>query len=105
MKKTLTALLAVAAIAGTLAALATDADAQRRWRGGRWVGPAIGLGIIGGLATGAYLASRPRGYVVYEGYGQPVYGAGCYWASQPIYNRRGQIVGYTGEPVMVCPGY
>jgi hypothetical protein len=101
MKKTLTALLAVATIAGTLAALATDADAQRR----RFWGPAVGLGVIGGLALGAYLATRPRGYVVYEGYGQPVYGAGCYWASQPVYDRWGRVVGYTGQPVQVCPGY
>jgi hypothetical protein len=104
MKKTMTALLAAAAIAGTLASLATDADAQRR-RGGWGWGPAVGLGVVGGLALGAYMASRPRGYVVYEGYNQPVYGPGCYWASQPIYNRHGQVVGYTGQPVMVCPGY
>jgi hypothetical protein len=104
MKKTLTALIAAATVAGTLATLTTDADAQWRRRGG-WGGPAVGLGIVGGLALGAYLATRPRGYVVYEGYNRPVYGAGCYWASQPIYDRRGRVVGYTGDPVMVCPGY
>jgi hypothetical protein len=105
MKKTLTALSAAAIIAGTLAATATDADAQwRRHRGG-W-GPGIAAGIIGGaIITGAILASRPRGYVVYEGYGQPVYGPGCYWASEPVYDRRGNVVGYSGQPVQVCPGY
>src|SRR5689334_7494985 len=103
MKKTLTALIAAATVAGTLATLTTDADAQWRRRGG-W-GPAVGLGIVGGLALGAYLATRPRGYVVYEGYNRPVYGPGCYWASQPIYDRFGRVVGYTGQPVMVCPGY
>jgi len=100
MKNTLTSLLAAAAIAGTLAAAATDAGAQRRW----W-GPAIGLGIVGGIVAGAYIASMPRGYVAYPAYGQPLYGPGCYWASQPIYNRNGRIIGYTGNPVMVCPGY
>ena len=55
--------------------------------------------------TGAILASRPRGYVVYEGYGQPIYGPGCYWASEPLYDRRGNVVGYTGQPVQICPGY
>jgi len=102
MKKTLTALTAAAIITGTLAATATDASAQwRRWGPGAVVG-----GIIGGaIITGAILASRPRGYVVYEGYGQPVYGPGCYWASQPVYDRWGNVVGYSGRPVQVCPGY
>jgi hypothetical protein len=102
MKKTLTALTAAAIVTGTLAATATDASAQwRRWGPGAVVG-----GIIGGaIITGAILASRPRGYVVYEGYGQPVYGPGCYWASQPVYDRWGNVVGYTGRPVQICPGY
>lgn len=102
MKRTLTALVAVATIAGTLAVSVSNADAQ--WRRG-W-GPGIAAGIIGGaIIGGAIIASRPRGYVVYEGYGQPVQYAGCYWAAEPVYNRRGQIVGYTGQPVQVCPGY
>jgi hypothetical protein len=103
MKKTLTALTAAAIVAGTLAATATDADAQ--WRRRSW-GPGIALGILGGaVITGAILASRPRGYVVYDGYGQPVYGPGCYWASQPVYDRWGNVVGYSGQPVQICPGY
>jgi hypothetical protein len=106
MKKTVTALVAAATIAGTLAVSVSDADAQWRRRGGWGWGPGVAAGIIGGaIITGAILASRPRGYVVYEGYGQPVRYAGCYWASEPVYNRRGQVVGYTGEPVQVCPGY
>jgi hypothetical protein len=104
MKKTLTALTAITVIAGTLAMGATDADRQwRRRGGGGWVGPAIVGGVIGGLALGSILAARPRGYVVYEGYGQPVYRSGCYWASEPIYNRNGRVIGYTGEPVQICP--
>jgi len=103
MKKTLTALTAATIIAGTLAA--TDADAQWRRRGGWW-GPGVAAGIIGGaIITGAILASRPRGYVVYPGYAEPVYGPGCYWASQPVYDRAGRVVGYTGQPVQICPGY
>jgi hypothetical protein len=104
MKKTLSALMAAAMMAGTLAATATDASAQRR-HGWGW-GPGVAAGIIGGaIITGAILASRPRGYVVYEGYGQPVYGPGCYWASQPLYDRYGNVVGYSGQPVQICPGY
>jgi hypothetical protein len=106
MKKTLTALTAAAMIAGTLAATATDASAQRRHHGYGWGPGAVIGGIIAGtVITGAILASRPRGYVVYEGYGQPVYGPGCYWASEPVYDRRGNVVGYSGQPVQICPGY
>ena len=101
MRKTVTLLLAAATIAVSLAATATDASAQ--WRRG-W-GPGIAAGIVGGAIIGSILASRPRGYVVYEGYGQPVYGPGCYWASQPLYDQWGRVVGYSGQPVQVCPGY
>jgi hypothetical protein len=30
---------------------------------------------------------------------------GCYWASQPVYDGLGRVVGYMGRPVQVCPGY
>ena len=53
MKKTLTGLMAVAVIAGTLAASATDADAQWRRRGG-WLGSRpSSAGILGGAIVGA----------------------------------------------------
>ena len=105
MKRTVTALVAAATIAGTLAVSVSDAAAQHRHRHWGW-GPGIAAGILGGaIITGAILASRPRGYVVYEGYGQPVQYAGCYWAAEPVYDRYGRVVGYTGRPVQVCPGY
>ena len=106
MKKTLTALTAAGIIAGTLVATMSKADAQWRRHGhGGW-GPGIAAGIIGGaLITGAIIASRPRGYVAYEGYGQPVHHHGCYWAAEPVYDRYGRVVGYAGQPVQVCPGY
>jgi hypothetical protein len=105
MKKTIVNLLAAATIVVTVAATATDASAQWRGRGWGW-GPGIAAGVIGGaVIAGAIIASRPPGYVVYEGYPQPVYGPGCYWASQPVYDGAGRVVGYTGQPVQVCPGY
>jgi hypothetical protein len=110
MKKTLTGFLAVATIAVTLATAASDASAYWRgrgwgWRGGGW-GPGVAAGVIGGaVIAGAIIASRPQGYVVYPGYAQPVYGPGCYWASQPVYDAWGHVVGYMGQPVQVCPGY
>jgi hypothetical protein len=109
MKKTLTRLVAAATIAATLAGTATDASAWWRrggwgWRGG-W-GPGVAAGVIGGaVIAGAIIASRPPGYVVYPGYAEPLYGPGCYWASQPVYDRWGHVVGYSGAPVQVCPGY
>jgi hypothetical protein len=57
------------------------------------------------VIAGAIIASRPPGYVVYPAYAQPVYGPGCYWASQPVYDGLGRVVGYMGRPVQVCPGY
>jgi hypothetical protein len=104
-QKTIASLLAAATILVTVAATATDASAQWRGRGWGW-GPGIAAGVIGGaVIAGAIIASRPPGYVVYEGYGQPVYAPGCYWASQPVYDGAGRFVGYTGQPVQVCPGY
>ena len=104
-KRTIVSLLGAATILVTVAATATDASAQWRGRGWGW-GPGIAAGVIGGaIIAGAIIASRPPGYVVYEGYAQPVYAPGCYWASQPIYDGAGRVVGYTGQPVQVFPGY
>jgi hypothetical protein len=72
-------------------------------RGG-W-GPGVAAGVLGGALAGAIIASRPPGYVVFEGYSEPVYAPGCYWASQPLLDPAGRVVGYTGDPVQVCPGY
>jgi hypothetical protein len=109
MKKTVASLLMAATIAGTVAVSATDASAQWRGRGWGWGwgwGPGIAAGVIGGaVVAGAIIASRPPGYVVYEGYSQPLYATGCYWASQPVYDGAGHVVGYKGQPVQVCPGY
>jgi hypothetical protein len=105
MNRNIVSFLGAATILVTVAATATDASAQWRGRGWGW-GPGIAAGIIGGaVVAGAIIASRPPGYVVYEGYAQPVYAPGCYWASQPLYDGAGRVVGYTGQPVQVCPGY
>ena len=103
MKRTLTSLLMSATIGLTVAVTTTDASAY--WRGHGW-GPGIAAGVIGGaVIAGAIIASRPPGYVVYPGYAQPVYGPGCYWASRAVYDPYGRVVGYSGQPVQVCPNY
>src|SRR4029077_11521172 len=98
MKKMLAGLLALAAIALTLAASSTDASAQwrRGWGGGGWHGGGGGGGpgagvVAGALVAGAIIASRPPVYVVYPGYAQPVYAPVCYWASRPVYDVFGQV--------------
>ena len=119
MKRTLAGLLAATLVVTSVAATATDASAQWGgrgwgWHGGGWGwrgpgwgwGPGIAAGVVGGaIVAGAILARRPAGYVVYPGYAQPLSGPGCYWASQPVVDPYGRVVGYTGRPVQVCPGY
>jgi hypothetical protein len=106
MKRTLASLLGVAATLVVLTSSVTDASAQWRGRGGWGWGPGVAAGAIAGaVVAGAIIASRPPGYVVYQGYAQPVSSPGCYWASQPVYDPAGRVVGYTGQPVQVCPGY
>jgi hypothetical protein len=120
MKKALACLLTAATIGASMTAISTDASAYWRgrgwggpgwrgpgwgWRGPGW-GPGVAAGVVGGaVIAGAIIASRPRGYVVFPGYAEPLYGPGCYWASQPVYDGWGRVVGFTGRPVQVCPGY
>ena len=115
MMKTFTTLTAAATLAVALAAAPTDANAQRRWGG-----PAVGLGILGGVAAGAIIGgaianSGPGyygpayvvqpGYVPYEGYyaGPPTGCPGGYWARRPVYDPYGNVVGYRGRPQYFCP--
>ena len=106
MQKTLTAVVAAATIAVSLAGSANTASAQR--------GGAFAAGLIGGLAAGAIVGSaiansRPYavapapGYVVYPGYAAAVPAPGCYWTRMPVYDYAGNVVGWRGRPVVVCP--
>jgi len=114
MMKTFTTLTAAATLAVALAAAPTDANAQ--WRRHGWGGPAIGLGILGGVAAGAIVGGAiansygpayvvQPGYVPYGAYGGPV-PVGCpggYWARRPVYDPYGNVVGYRGRPQFFCP--
>jgi hypothetical protein len=82
MNKTVTALLAAATIAGTLAVSTTDADAQR-WRRGWW-GPGIAAGFVTGALIGTALA-RPRYYGPPAVIVEP--GPACYLTrGRPVWN-------------------
>jgi hypothetical protein len=100
MKKTITALLAVATVAGSLSL--TPAYA---WRGG-W-GPGVAAGLIGGaIVGGAIAASRPYPYYygpppayapAYVGAPAPA-GPTCVWQQQRYWDG----YGWAWRPMQVC---
>ena len=108
MQKTLLAIAAAATLAaGTLTA---PAPAEARCHG-----CGVAAGVIGGLAAGAIIGgaianSQPRyyapapGYVAYDGYygRRPVSCYGGYWARRPVYDRWGNVRGWS-RPRFICP--
>ena len=102
--KTLAVALSVATtLAAAAPALAWDDMYHRHHHDGRgWVGPAIGLGVLG-LATGAFLAQQQPVYPTYPAYYDappppPAYD-GC-WQRRPVYDRWGRYLGR--QAVNVC---
>jgi len=85
MTKTLTALVAAAAMA--VAAVSVPGKAEARWRGG-----GVAAGVIGGIAAGALIAGAARPYYGpsygYYGYG-PAYGPGCWWQRERFWDGYG----------------
>jgi hypothetical protein len=108
MQKTVLALATAATLA--VATIGTPSPADARCRG-----CGVAAGVIGGIAAGAIIGgaianSQPRyyapapGYIVYEGYAQPVPVAcpGGYWARKRMYDRWGNFVGWS-RPRFICP--
>jgi hypothetical protein len=83
MKKTFAAFVAVATIAGSLAA--TPASAQRG------LGAAVAGGIIGGAIVGGAIASQRPAYGGPAYYGGPVYveEAPCRWVRERFWDGYG----------------
>ena len=105
MRKALTGIMGAALIAGTLAASATSADAQ--YRRGWGVGPAVGLGILGGVIVGSAIAnSYGRQYVVEPGWEPyaayrvrgPVGCPGGYWDFRLLEHSRTNPERSSGQP-------
>ena len=108
MQKPITALVAVATLTAAVATMPTTSEA-------RCFGCAVGAGVLGGVVAGAIIGSavaapRPAyvvapapGYVAYPAYAAAVPAPGCYWTRQPVYNVNGNVVGWRGRPVAVCP--
>ena len=78
MKKVLSAFLAVATIAGSLATAMPAAQAQHHGGHGGGDGAAIGLGILGGAIAGAAIANSRPAY----GYG---YAPGPVYVEEPAF--------------------
>ena len=89
MRKIITAAMAALTLAGA-ASVAGDASA-RGYRGGHGSrGGAVAAGVIGGLALGAALGSRPYYYGGYPYYADPYpyYGRPCtVWRWDRYYRR------------------
>jgi hypothetical protein len=93
MKKTVTAFLAIASVAGSLVSVTPSAQAHDG------VGAGLAAGLIGGaLVGGAIAASRPA-------YGEPAYVAGppgpppgCYWRRERYWDGYGWVI----RPVRYC---
>jgi hypothetical protein len=108
MKKTVTAALAAATIAVSLTASVNDAAAGRR---GGAVAAGVAAGLVGGLIVGsaiansgpAYAVAPAPGFVAYPGYYAALPGPRCYWTRMPVYDRFGNVRGWRGRPVAVCP--
>ncbi len=107
MKNIKSAILSIAAAAPVAAGLlAAPVPAEARC-----VGCAVGAGVLGGVIIGSAIAnSQPRyyapapGYVAYDGYSAryPVSCPGGFWARRPVYDRWGNVRGYS-RPRFICP--
>lgn len=96
MKKTLTALLAVATIAGALTATAPVAKAHDG------VGVGIAAGLLGGAIVGGAIASSRPAYAgpppVYVEGPPPGPPPGCFWRRERYWDGYGYVV----RPVRHC---
>ena len=98
LKKSVAGGLMALTLVGAVATMSAPVQARE--------GGAIAAGVIGGLALGAIAGSAAANQGGY-GYGYPayaapapVYGGGCYFTRQPVYDEYGEIIGR--RRVRVC---
>lgn len=106
MKKAILTIAAAAIIIGGTLAPPTGAEA-RNGRNAAIIGGGVAAAIIGGAIIAnsqpSYYAPAP-GYVAYDGYSAryPNSCGGGYWARRPVYDRWGNLRGYS-RPRFICP--
>ena len=61
-----------------------------------WVGPAVGLGVLGGVMAGAAIAGSQGGYHSHTYYD----GGDCWIERRPVFDDDGEIIGR--RRVRVC---
>ena len=106
MKKAILGVVAAAAVAAATFAAPTAAEA-RNGRNAAIIGGVAAAAIIGGAIAAnsgpSYYAPAP-GYVAYDGYyaRYPHSCGGGYWARRPVYDRWGNVRGWS-RPRFICP--
>ena len=68
-----------------------------------FAGAIVGNAVANAAPAPAYVAGPAPGYVVYPAYAAPLPGPRCYWTRQPVYDMYGNVVGWRGRPIAVCP--
>jgi hypothetical protein len=106
MKKAILAIVASAILAAATFAAPTVAEA-RNGRNAAVIGGVAAAAIIGGAIvanSGPRSYAPAPGYVAYDGYygRHPTSCYGGYWARRPVYDRWGNIRGYS-RPRFICP--
>jgi len=83
--KTKKPIAAILALSTLVTAMTVNAgSAQAWWRSGYGYGPAVGLGVLGGVAAGAVIANSGRPYPYY-GPGYYVDGPVCHIERRRVY--------------------
>jgi hypothetical protein len=95
MKRMTAFIIAAAALAAATEASLAGASGDGSVRGA----------IVGDMANErpAYLPAPDPGYIAYPKYAAALPAPTCYWTRIPVYDSQGNVIGWRGRPVAVCP--